>query len=80
MGIDNLGFARCKYCNAEYRVFSISNRHMGGLAKGWKYRHERACLQRTEDERMKWAKKYIGKDRTESSIIIPSDFDGSIKR
>lgn len=74
--MDNAGMARCRYCGAEYRLFSIFNRDMQGLCKAWRSRHERACSVRTPLERRKWARKYEGKDRYESSLIIDLTHEG----
>jgi hypothetical protein len=74
--VNNLGFATCKYCGSEYRLFSISNRDMQGLVKAWKNKHEWKCQSRTPEQRLKWAKPYIGKGRLDSSIIIDLEHDG----
>jgi hypothetical protein len=70
MAIDNLGFASCSHCGAEFRLFTIFNRDMGGLCKAWKRKHEFKCKDRTPEQRLKWAKPYIGKNRHESSIVV----------
>ena len=72
----NTGFARCKHCGAEYRLFTIFNRDMQGLCKAWKHRHESVCKNRTPAQRVSWAKKYAGKDTTESSITVDITHDG----
>ena len=76
MAVDNCGQATCAHCGAEYRLFTIFNRDMGGLCRAWKSKHERACATRTPDQRRKWAKPYIGKDRYESSIVVDLDHEG----
>jgi len=70
MGYDSLGYASCQYCGAEFRLFTIFPRDMGGLARAWKIRHERKCKNRTPAQRLRWAKPYIGKDRYESSLVV----------
>jgi hypothetical protein len=72
----NLGMSLCKHCGAEYRLFSISNRDMQGLTKAWKQRHERSCSKRTPEQRMKWAKPYIGKTTLDSSITVDLEHEG----
>jgi hypothetical protein len=76
MSINNLGFSYCDHCGAEFRLFSIFNRDMQGLCKVWKRRHERACKNRTSEQRLKWAKPYIGKDRYEGSIVVDVNHPG----
>ena len=46
------------------------NKDMQGLCKVWQSRHERGCEKRSPAERLKWAKKYVGKDIYESSIVV----------
>lgn len=70
MGMNNTGFACCKFCGAEYRLFTIFNRDMQGLCKTWKRRHEHACAKRKPVQRRQWARKYAGKDTTESSLTV----------
>lgn len=70
MGVSNTGMAFCKHCGAQFRLFSIMNKDMQGLCNVWKKRHERGCSAKTPEQRLKWAKKYIGKDITESSITV----------
>lgn len=70
MEISSLGFASCDICGAEYRLFTIFNRDMQGLCNAWRRRHEKVCQVRTPAERRAWAKKYVGKDTTESSITV----------
>lgn len=70
MGIDNYAEQTCEYCGAVFRLFSISNRSMGGLAKSCKRKHEFKCKDRTPKQRRQWAKPYLGKDRYESSIVV----------
>lgn len=77
---DALGESYCSFCGATYKLFTISNRDMQGLTKAWKGRHERTCRNRTPKERLKWAKKYIGKDSTESSITVDTDHEGFTSR
>lgn len=72
----NFGMSHCKYCGAEYRLFSISNRDMQGLTKAWKRRHEQSCSKRTPEQRLKWAKPYIGKTTLDSSIILDTTHKG----
>lgn len=74
--VSNFGVSTCEYCGAEFRLFSIFNRDMQGLTKGWKRRHEFACSKRTPLERLKWAKPYIGKDKFESSIVVDIEHEG----
>lgn len=76
MGVSNTGFARCNYCGAEFRLFTIFNRDMQGLAHAWKIRHERVCQFKTPEQRRKWAKKHEGKDRYESSLTVELDHPG----
>ncbi len=76
MACDNHGDARCRYCGAEFRLFSIFNRNMQALCNGWKTRHERKCKSRTPGQRRTWAKPYIGKDRYESSIVVDLNHSG----
>ena len=70
MGISNTGYAVCAHCGSEFRLFTIMNRDMQGLAKVWKRRHERGCAARTPKQRRAWAKPYAGLDRTDSSIVV----------
>lgn len=70
MGVNNFGYACCKHCGAEYRLFTIFNRDMQGLCKVWKRRHERACAQRTPKQRRQWAQPYLGKDDLESALTV----------
>lgn len=70
MGINNTGYACCKHCGAEFRLFTIFNRDMQGLCKVWKRRHERACAKRTPAQRRHWARPYAGKDQSESSLTV----------
>jgi hypothetical protein len=70
MGYSNTGFAVCAHCGAEFRLLTIFNRDMQGLAKVWKRRHERGCAKRTPEQRLKWARPFTGKDRFESSITV----------
>lgn len=76
MGISNTGCAFCDHCGSEFRLLSIMNKDMGGLVKAWKRRHERACSKKTPAQRRKWAKKYEGKDRYESSLVVDMNNDG----
>lgn len=73
---DALGYAYCKHCGAEYRLFTIFNRDMQALCNGWKRRHEWGCKTRTPAQRRKWAKPYIGKDRVDSSIVVDMTHSG----
>lgn len=73
---DAHGMAICDYCGSEFRLFTIFNRDMGALCKIWKSRHERGCAKRTPAQRIKWAAKYVGLDRYESSIVVDLDHDG----
>ncbi|MBA9859507.1 hypothetical protein [Ralstonia insidiosa] len=70
MGINNTGYACCKHCGAEFRLYTIFNRDMQGLCKVWKHRHERACAKRTPAQRRQWARPYAGKDQYESSLTV----------
>lgn len=76
MGVNNTGYACCCICGAEYRLFTIFNRDMQGLCKVWRGRHERACGKRTPAERRAWAKAYVGKDSTESSLTVDLSHPG----
>lgn len=76
MGVNNTGYACCDHCGAEFRLFTIFNRDMQGLAKVWKRRHERACAKRTPAQRLAWARPYVGKDRTDSSIVVHTSHAG----
>lgn len=69
MGVDNHGCARCKYCGAQIHLFTIFNRDMGGLARSWRSKHERACKDRTPKQRLAWAKKYASKDPIKDSGV-----------
>ncbi|MFL1449149.1 hypothetical protein ACI77O_12210 [Pseudomonas tritici] len=73
---NNLGNARCDHCGSEYRLFTIFNRDMQGLCKGWRKRHERGCASKTPAQRRAWAKKYAGLDSYESSITVDLDHPG----
>lgn len=64
------GSSKCRYCGAEYRLFTIFNRDMQGLCKAWKARHERGCENKTPAQRRAWAKKFVDKDDTESNITV----------
>lgn len=70
MGINNTGHAVCKYCGADYRLFTIFNRDMQGLCRAWKGRHERVCGKRTPAQRRRWAKPYANKESCESSLTV----------
>lgn len=74
--MSNQGCSVCAYCGAEYRLFTIFNRDMQGLTKAWKKRHQRACKNRTPEERRKWAKKYAGKGELESPIVVDLAHEG----
>ena len=76
MSHDALGMSRCSHCGAEYRLFTIFNKDMQGLCKAWKGRHEFACAKKTPEQRLKWAKPYIGKDRHEISIVVDLNHPG----
>lgn len=76
MGFDNCGYVCCDHCGAEFRLFTIFNRDMQGLARGWKRRHERGCKNRTPEQRVRWAKPHIDKDRCESSIVVDLTHSG----
>lgn len=78
MSVNNLGMSRCSHCGAEFRLFSIFNRDMQGLCKAWKGRHEFACKNRTPEQRLKWARPYMGKDRYESSIVVDLHHEGFV--
>jgi hypothetical protein len=47
MSVNNFGSARCRHCGAEFKLFTIFNRDMQALCKGWKRRHERSCGKRS---------------------------------
>lgn len=70
MSYDSLGFASCEYCHAEFRLFTIFKKDMGGLAKAWKRKHEFKCKKRTPKQRRQWAKPYAGKSYLDSSIVV----------
>lgn len=76
MGVSNTGCATCRICGAQYRLFTISNRDMQGLCNAWKGRHEYGCRNRTPEQRLRWARKYVGKDTVESSITVDLDHAG----
>lgn len=76
MAVSNTGMAYCEHCGAQFRLFSIMNKDMQGLCKVWKRRHEHGCSQKTPAQRVKWAKKYIGKDYTDSSITVDMSHPG----
>jgi hypothetical protein len=76
MGVSNTGFSACRHCGAEYRLFTIFNRDMQGLCKAWRGKHERACQSKTPTQRRSWAKKYEGKDTTESSLTVDLEHPG----
>lgn len=78
MGVSNTGCAFCKHCGAEFRLFSIMNKDMQGLCKAWKKRHEFGCARKTPAQRRKWAAKYQGKDRLESSLTVDMTHEGFI--
>lgn len=70
MGVSHTGFACCKYCGAEYRLFTIYNKDMQGFCKAWRNRHERACKDKTPAQRRKWAAKYQGAGVVDSPIVV----------
>jgi hypothetical protein len=76
MGVSNTGVAYCEHCGAQFRLFTIMNKDMQGLCNAWKKRHERGCALKTPDQRLKWARKYLGKDTVESSIVVYVDHPG----
>lgn len=76
MGVGNTGMSYCNHCGAQFRLFSIMNKDMQGLCKVWKKRHERGCAAKTPAQRVKWAKKFIGKDKVESSITVDMNHPG----
>lgn len=76
MGVSNTGMAYCEHCGAQFRLFSIMNKDMQGLCKVWKRRHENGCTKKTPAQRVKWAKQYLGKDSTESSITVDMTHPG----
>lgn len=76
MGNRNTGFSRCRFCGAEYRLFTIFNRDMQGLCKAWRRRHERGCEKKTPAQRRKWAMKYVGLDVSDSSLTVDLDHPG----
>lgn len=79
MAVNNVGQAVCDHCGAEFYLFTIFNRDMQALCKIWKRRHERGCKDRTPAQRRKWAAKYVGKDRYESSIVVDMTNAGFIE-
>lgn len=76
MGVSNTGHAICNFCGAEFRLFTIFNRDMQGLCKAWRRKHEHKCRSRLPAERHKWARLYIGKDSSESSITVDLSHPG----
>lgn len=70
MGLNNTGYASCRHCGAEYRLFTIFNRDMQGLCKAWRRRHERKCVSRSPAERRRWARAYEGKTTADSSLVV----------
>lgn len=76
MATNAIGHAVCRYCGADYRLFTIFNRDMQGLCKAWKERHERKCEHRSPAQRRKWAKPYIGKDCADSSLTVDMGHSG----
>lgn len=76
MGVSNTGHAICKFCGAEFRLFTIFNRDMQGLCKAWKGRHERTCKKRTPAQRRRWARPYAHKDQAESSLTVDLSHPG----
>lgn len=78
MSVSHSGQSVCSYCGATYHLFSIFNRDMQGLTKGWKRRHEFSCRQKTPQQRLKWAKKYIGKDCYDSAITVDLEHPGFV--
>src|SRR3990167_2140305 len=76
MGDSNTGSSQCSICGAVFRLFTIHNRDMQGLCKVWRSRHERGCQSRTPAQRRAWAKKYEGKDTTESSLTVDLSHEG----
>lgn len=80
MGVSNTGMAFCDHCGSQFMLFSIMNKDMSGLVKVWKRRHERACSKKTPAQRRKWAKKYVGKDRYESSLVVDMTNEGFIDK
>lgn len=79
MSASSTGMARCKHCGAELRLFTIMNRDMQGLCTAWKKRHEKSCSNKSPLQRNRWAQKYIGKDRYESSITVDLAHPGFIE-
>jgi len=79
MGSNNTGFASCKHCGAEFRLFTIFNRDMQALCKIWKRRHEHACYAKTPAQRRTWAKKFVGKDEMASSLTVDINHAGFIE-
>ncbi len=70
MGTNNTGYACCSYCGAEYRLFTIFNRDMQGLASAWLRRHMRACAVRSPAGRLKWAQPFVGKTALDSALVV----------
>lgn len=67
---NNTGYAECSDCGSEYRLFTIFSRNMQALWKIRKRRPERGGLKRTPAERCAWARKFAGKDSSESSPVV----------
>jgi hypothetical protein len=69
----NQGCATCRHCGATYRMFTIFDKNLQGLARAWRNRHEKKCAKRTPEQRGKWAKQYLHDD---SSITVDLEHDG----
>lgn len=78
MGVANFAVATCSHCGAVFRLFTIFNRDMGGLAKAWRRKHEHKCASRSPKQRRAWARPYAGKDSTESSITVDMGHHGFV--
>jgi hypothetical protein len=76
MGVDQLDSRECPHCGATFTVFSVFNRDVRCMTKGWLKRHTHKCKDRTPAQRRKWAKPYIGKDRYESALVVDMTHPG----
>lgn len=78
MGLAQHDSRECPHCGATFTVFSVFNRDVRCMTKGWLRRHAKKCKDRTPAERRKWAKPYIGKDRYESSLVVDMTHPGML--
>ena len=73
MGVGHNGHSTCRICGSQLRMHTIFKRNMMGLCRAWRNRHEATCEKRTPAQRRAWAKKYAGRDSTESSLTVDLD-------